>query len=134
MHHCILWFPAGLFLLGALLTWLLLGFSGALAWFGHCFAILRAIAFLGCLIDYCVSKFTITTRRVILKSGMGTSLDLVLGKVEGVEVQRGLVGLLFGFGFLLVTGTGVSKQQYGPIAQPEKFRDALQHQIALSGK
>ena len=74
------------------------------------------------------SEFAVTTKRVILKLGvMNTrSVELLLGKVEGISVTQSLPGRLFGFGAIVVTGSGGTQEPFSGIQAPLAFRPAVQ--------
>lgn len=74
------------------------------------------------------SEFAVTTKRVILKLGvMNTrSVELLLGKVEGISVTQSLPGRLFGFGAIVVTGSGGTQEPFSGIQAPLAFRQAVQ--------
>jgi uncharacterized membrane protein YdbT with pleckstrin-like domain len=79
------------------------------------------------------SEFAVTNKRVIMKLGVfrTRSVELLLPKVEGVEVNQGLTGKLLGYGGIVVTGSGGTREQFADIAKPLEFRRALQ--TATSG-
>jgi uncharacterized membrane protein YdbT with pleckstrin-like domain len=74
------------------------------------------------------SEFAVTNKRVVIKVGVlqTRSIELQLSKVEAVTVNQGLAGKLFGFGEIVITGSGGTKEQFAGIASPIKFRQAVQ--------
>lgn len=76
-------------------------------------------------------EFAITNRRVVIKSGvLGRSLlELVLPQVQAVSVEQGMFGRLFGYGTLVVVGTGGTPQKMRGLSDPESVRAALQNQL-----
>jgi hypothetical protein len=46
-------------------------------------------------------------------------------KVESVQVEQGVIGRLFNFGTLIVSGTGASHAPLAGIADPMGFRKAF---------
>ena len=54
------------------------------------------------------SEFAVTNKRVIIKLGVMTtrSMELLLAKIEGITVSQSLAGRMFGFGEIIVTGSG----------------------------
>lgn len=74
------------------------------------------------------SEFAVTNKRVILKLGVLTtrSVELLLGKVEGIAVTQSLAGRLFGFGQIVVTGSGGTEETFAGIQHPLDFRQAVQ--------
>ncbi len=71
-----------------------------------------------------------TTRRVLIKVGVlrRRSLELLLSKVESIGVDQGIVGRLLGYGTIIVTGTGGTKEPFRMIAAPLEFRRMVQQQ------
>lgn len=74
------------------------------------------------------SEFAVTNKRVVIKIGVFTtrSLELLPSKVEGVSVEQNLWGKLFGFGDIVVTGSGGTKEPFAGIQAPFEFRRAIQ--------
>lgn len=74
------------------------------------------------------SEFAVTNKRVIVKIGVfqTRSVELLLSKVEGIGVNQGLAGKVFGFGEIVITGSGGTKEQFSGIQSPFKFRQAVQ--------
>ena len=74
------------------------------------------------------SEFAVTNKRVVIKIGVFTtrSLELLPSKVEGVAVEQNLWGKLFGFGDIVVTGSGGTKEPFAGIQSPFEFRRAIQ--------
>lgn len=74
------------------------------------------------------SEFAVTNKRVVIKIGVFTtrSLELLPSKVEGVTVEQNLWGKLFGFGDIVVTGSGGTKEPFAGIQSPFEFRRAIQ--------
>ena len=79
-------------------------------------------------IDRRSSEFAVTNRRLVIKVGVfsRTTVDLNLSKVESVDVVQGFWARLFGYGTLIVVGTGGSREQFDYIADPIGFRRAVQ--------
>lgn len=77
---------------------------------------------------YVSSEFAVTDRRVIIKVGLISrkTVETLLTKVEGVQVDQGLVGRLLDFGTIRVTGTGGTKEPFKHIREPLKFRQMVQ--------
>jgi uncharacterized membrane protein YdbT with pleckstrin-like domain len=74
------------------------------------------------------SEFAVTNKRVIIKLGVLTtrSIELLLPKVEGIAVEQSLTGRLFGYGGIVVTGSGGTKEPFEGIQSPLDFRQAVQ--------
>jgi uncharacterized membrane protein YdbT with pleckstrin-like domain len=78
------------------------------------------------------AEFAVTNKRVIMKTGWlnRRSLELLLSKIESIAVNQGLGGKLWGYGTIVVSGTGGSHEPFQNIADPFEFRKQVQEQIA----
>ena len=90
--------------------------------------VLLLFAMLGSIIRTIVTLFTtefaVTNRRVIAKTGFikRRSLELFLEKVESITIRQDLMGRLFNFGVVTVTGTGGTKESFRGIVDPLAIR------------
>jgi len=88
-----------------------------------------AIVLLGAAYVYRrTSEFAVTNKRVVLKVGVLTtrSIELLLSKVEGIAVTQSLLGRMFSYGEIVVSGSGGTKEFFADIQAPLKFRQAVQ--------
>jgi uncharacterized membrane protein YdbT with pleckstrin-like domain len=78
------------------------------------------------------SEFAITDKRVLVKVGLVRrhTLELLLAKVETIGVDQGVLGRLFDYGTIIVTGTGGTKEPFKAIANPLEFRKQVQSRAA----
>ena len=78
------------------------------------------------------SEFAVTNKRVIIKVGWISrrSIEMNLSKIESVDVQQGLFGRLFGYGKIVVVGTGATREPFARIEGPLEFRRAVQAQTS----
>jgi len=83
------------------------------------------------LITYLTSEFGVTDKRVLVKIGFirRNSLEVLLRKVEGIQVNQGILGRILGFGAVVVSGTGGSRDPFRKISAPLSLRRAVQEQI-----
>ncbi|MGH7655436.1 MAG: PH domain-containing protein [Gemmatimonadaceae bacterium] len=91
--------------------------------------VLLAVALIGAaFVRRGSSEYAVTTKRVIVKVGVmqTRSVELLLGKVEGITVTQGLMGKLFGYGEIVITGSGGTKEPFAGIQAPFDFRRAVQ--------
>ena len=74
------------------------------------------------------SDFAVTNKRVMMKVGVfrTRSVELLLGKIEAITVNQSLVGRIFGYGDIVVTGSGGTKEMFSHIQGPLEFRRAVQ--------
>jgi uncharacterized membrane protein YdbT with pleckstrin-like domain len=90
-------------------------------------AIWGAVAF----INLQTSEFAVTNKRVLMKVGWVRrhSIEVLLAKVEGIQVNQGILGRILGYGSIVVSGTGGAKDPFHRIAAPLDFRKTVQEQI-----
>ena len=74
------------------------------------------------------SEFAVTNKRVIIKLGVLTtrSVEVLLPKIESITVTQSLVGRMFGYGEIVVIGTGGTEEPFAGIQAPLDFRQAIQ--------
>jgi uncharacterized membrane protein YdbT with pleckstrin-like domain len=77
------------------------------------------------------TEMAVTNRRVIVKTGIVSrrTIEMLLNKVESIEVGETTMGRLLGYGAIIVVGTGGSTEPFRKIAHPLTFRSRLQQQI-----
>src|SRR5450759_648524 len=82
-------------------------------WFALGFLALAALIYGWCRMVYTTSEFGVTNKRVIIKVGWvrRRTLETMLSKVEGIGVDQDLIGRMLGYGTMVVTGTGGTKEQ-----------------------
>lgn len=78
------------------------------------------------------SIYAVTNKRVIIKTGVISrrTVELVLAKCEGIQVTQDILGRIFGYGSIVVT-TGGATNCYYYVANPFRFKCAINEQIAL---
>ena len=81
-------------------------------------------------IRYRTSEFAVTNRRVLMKLGFiqRDSLDMLLSKVEAIQVDQDFMGRMLGYGTINVIGTGGTAGTYARISRPLEFRRQVQMQ------
>lgn len=102
-----------------------------MAW-GWIMIVLLAIPYsISIFITYITSEFGVTDKRVIAKIGFirRTSLETLLHKIEGVDVNQGILGRIFKFGLISVRGVGGSSKPIKNIAAPMALRREIYDQI-----
>jgi uncharacterized membrane protein YdbT with pleckstrin-like domain len=106
--------------------------NGEDAAIGRLFIIIAIFSGISALINFKTSEFIITNKRVIVKVGFirRNSIELLLKKVEGIQVNQGILGRVLGFGSIIVNGTGGTKNPFNKIDAPLEFRKKAQEQIA----
>jgi len=103
---------------------LMLGGAGALL-------ILAVIVVILGLLRRNATEMAVTTRRVIIKTGLAArkTIEMLLSKVESIEVSETAGGRLLGYGTIVVIGTGGTSEPFHKIAHPLEFRSQVQQQI-----
>ena len=102
---------------------------GALALFGGLLFLFSAfLEFLRTTVRFATSRITLTTKRIIIKRGLlnRQSFEIVLKQVEGIGVRQPFIGRLFGFGTIVVTGTGGAHPRFPGLHDPQGFRERAQ--------
>lgn len=91
-----------------------------------------ALPFLSAVVNVTSSEFGVSTKRVLMKTGFISrhSLETLLSKVESISVFQGVLGRLLGYGSIIISGTGGSKEFFFGIRDPMEFRRVVQEQIA----
>ncbi|MGA8708863.1 MAG: PH domain-containing protein [Steroidobacteraceae bacterium] len=77
------------------------------------------------------TEMAVTNRRVVVKTGLvrRKTIEMLLNKVESIEVRETTWGRILGFGAIIVVGTGGSTEPFANISHPIQFRSRLQQQI-----
>ena len=85
----------------------------------------------GPAIQYVTSEVAVTDKRVLGKVGFieRESDETLLSKVEAIAVDQGVLGRVFGFGTVTITGTGGTQEVFSRISEPLEFRRQIQSQI-----
>lgn len=99
--------------------------------FGIVVLIVAIISGLVAYITYQTSEYGITNRRILMKVGFisRTSLEILLQRVESIQVFQTIPGRIFNFGTIVVSGTGGSKDPFPNIPEPLLFRRYAQQQL-----
>jgi len=74
------------------------------------------------------SDFAVTNKRVMMKVGVFStrSIELLLTKIEAIAVNQSFIGRVFGYGDIVVTGSGGTREAFSNIQGPLEFRRAVQ--------
>jgi uncharacterized membrane protein YdbT with pleckstrin-like domain len=94
-------------------------------------ALLAALISLPCFVGAGIRRVTteivVTDKRVIYKRGLFSrhTVEMNISKIETVDVEQGIVGRVFGFGTVLIRGTGAGFEPLRRIADPLGLRSAI---------
>ena len=128
LHWIIFVKPVLVVLLGALLIG---DEDPGLSGFGMWVLVIGLFYLLSISITFISSEFGVTDRRVIAKVGFvrRNSLETLLTKVEGINVDQGIIGRILNYGKIDVRGQGGSSKPIPMIAKPMALRSEIYEQI-----
>jgi uncharacterized membrane protein YdbT with pleckstrin-like domain len=91
------------------------------------FALLALSSALRAFIRRSSTELAVTDQRVIYKTGLLArhTIEMNRGKVESVAVDQTLLGRLFGYGTVIVRGTGSTLEPIRNISDPLTFRSYI---------
>lgn len=123
MLHWIVWASTAI--------WVLIALS-VVKYTGVWIFILPILAGINALINYKTSEFGITNKRVMMKEGFirRNSLELMLPKVEGVQVHQNIIGRMLNYGTITVSGTGGAQTPFHKIKEPMEFRKKVNELVS----
>lgn len=78
-------------------------------------------------LTYISTELAVTNKRIVAKFGFirRSTVELNIGKVESVQVEQGVMGRLFDFGTIIVSGAGNPQAPVPGISRPIAFRQAF---------
>ena len=82
------------------------------------------------------TEIVVTSRRVLIKTGIleRRTVEILLSKIESVDVTETVSGRMMGYGKVVLRGTGGTPESFERIANPLEFRRQIQSQVdALPG-
>jgi len=73
------------------------------------------------------TEMAVTNERIIFKTGLisRTAHTMPLRKVETVNIEQSIVGRIFGYGNVTVTGTGNQTLYFASISSPLRFKKMI---------
>lgn len=76
---------------------------------------------------YISTELAITNKRIIAKSGLiqRKTMEMFLEKIESIQVDQSVLGRIFNFGSITISGTGGDKSPIKNISDPIQFRKAF---------
>jgi uncharacterized membrane protein YdbT with pleckstrin-like domain len=80
------------------------------------------------LVARTTSEFGVTSKRVIVKAGLiqRRTLELLLRQVESIQVEQSIIGRMFNYGSITLSGTGGVREVFHNISAPLQFRRKIQ--------
>ena len=85
---------------------------------------LGLLFWIAAIIRYITTELAFTNKRVIAKFGFisRSTIELNLTKVESLQVNQGILGRIFNFGTLVISGAGNPQAPIPGISDPMTFR------------
>lgn len=106
------------------------------AWMPMVFWVIVALFTFGLTLIFAIYEFMkikfleqgVTNKRVILKRGIISrkTEEMKLTSVETVEINQGIVGRIFGFGTVKITGRGISDLEFKGIDNPMSVKRQIE--------
>lgn len=77
------------------------------------------------------TEMAVTTRRVVVKQGLVSrkTIEMLLNKIETIEVSEPMTGRMLGYGSITIVGTGGTSEPFHKLAHPLQFRGQVQQQL-----
>lgn len=81
------------------------------------------------------TEMAVTTRRVVVKQGLVNrkTIEMLLNKIETIEVSEPMAGRMLGYGSITIVGTGGTSEPFHKISHPLQFRGEVQQQLEKAG-
>lgn len=88
---------------------------------------LGLLLWIAAAIKYFTTELAITNKRVIAKFGLisRSTVEINLQKIESIQVRQGIIGRIFNYGSIVVSGAGNPQAPIPGISSPLQFRRAF---------
>lgn len=88
-------------------------------------------AILAGLVRRNATEMAVTTRRVVVKLGLVNrkTIEMLLNKIETIEISEPMAGRMLGYGSITIVGTGGTSEPFHKVAHPLQFRSEVQQQL-----
>ncbi len=92
------------------------------------------ILFLGIMVPIWAQQIAVTNQRLIHRRGLvsRSTEELQLRAVEEVRLEQGILGRIFGFGRVVISGTGIEDIRLPALAEPVKLRRMIQEAMSAA--
>jgi membrane protein YdbS with pleckstrin-like domain len=89
--------------------------------------LLGVLLLLGAWLRRRATEIVVTDRRVIFKRGLLSrhTVEMNVSKIETVDVEQGLPGRIWGYGTLMIRGTGAGFEPLEGVGSPIRIRNAI---------
>ena len=96
-------------------------------------SILAAVTIISGIVRRNATEMAVTNKRVIVKTGIMSrrTFEMLLSKIESIGVDESVMGRMFGFGTVIIRGTGGTPDTFPKIAHPLEFRRQVQQHIEI---
>jgi uncharacterized membrane protein YdbT with pleckstrin-like domain len=83
------------------------------------------------LLKLVFTEYGLTNKRIVVKTGIiGRSIEeLKLSKVETVKLRQSILGRIFGFGDVVLSGTGASNLVLKTVSGPIEVKRTIDNQL-----
>jgi len=92
--------------------------------------------FIYAIILYMTTELAVTDKKIIAKFGLirRDTIEILLNKVESIQVKQSLFGRLFNYGSVIVSGAGNPQAPVPGISEPLNFRRTFMDVQEQAGK
>jgi len=107
--------------------WLVIGLATIVFYVGWFFLLVGALG----MIYYYSTEFALTNKKVLTKTGLfaRNTDELQLKKIEGCDVRQSMMERLFGYGSVVLSGTGTQKVVFAGIDNPLAVKKLIDSKI-----
>lgn len=104
-----------------------------------CFTIILFFLFVALIsttLSYMTSDVTLTNKRVVIRSGFiyRVTQEMLLTHIESIDIGQTLLGRFFGYGTILIIGSGGTQKSFTRVAGVAKLKEKIQLQISQRPK
>jgi uncharacterized membrane protein YdbT with pleckstrin-like domain len=91
--------------------------------------VMGLLKFAHMMIIRATTEIAVTSNRIIYKRGLVARYvgEISIDRIEGVNVMQTVMGRIFNYGSVIIRGMGVGEVILPPIADPIKFRRAIEY-------
>jgi len=102
-------------------------------WASAALVSLGVLVFLAIMLPIWAQQIAVTNQRLIHRRGLvrRSTEELQLRAVEEILLEQSILGRIFGFGRVIVSGTGLEDLRLPALAEPVKLRRMIQEAITM---
>ncbi len=85
------------------------------------------LLWISAVLTYFTTEIAITNKRIIAKSGFirRKTIEMNIPKIESIQIEQGVLGRVFNFGSIIISGAGNPQAPIRGISNPLRFRSAF---------